>query len=121
LKQALRTQNFFYRKHSTEVLSAPVFFGVRSGSMFARLLILLLPFKNGSIPDRPEWFAVVEAFARARSAAKPARLCGIPGGLWLCRANAQVAEWLMAADCKSAALRSYGGSNPPLCTMIFEG
>jgi|GEM_PF-3683134 hypothetical protein len=25
----------------------------------------------------------------------------------------------MAADCKSAALRSYGGSNPPLCTMIF--
>ena len=22
----------------------------------------------------------------------------------------------MAADCKSAALRSYGGSNPPLCT-----
>ena len=33
-------------------------------------------------------------------------------------ADAQVAEWLMAADCKSAALRSYGGSNPPLCTMI---
>ncbi len=30
---------------------------------------------------------------------------------------AQVAEWLMAADCKSAALRSYGGSNPPLCTI----
>ena len=24
----------------------------------------------------------------------------------------------MAADCKSAALRSYGGSNPPLCTRI---
>ena len=23
----------------------------------------------------------------------------------------------MAADCKSAALWSYGGSNPPLCTM----
>ena len=30
---------------------------------------------------------------------------------------AQVAEWLMAADCKSAAPWSYGGSNPPLCTM----
>jgi len=44
LKQALRTQNFFYRKHSTEVLSVPVI-GVRSGSMFARLLILLLPLK----------------------------------------------------------------------------
>jgi hypothetical protein len=29
---------------------------------------------------------------------------------------AQVAEWLMAADCKSAAPWSYGGSNPPLCT-----
>jgi hypothetical protein len=24
----------------------------------------------------------------------------------------------MVADCKSAALRSYGGSNPPLCTSI---
>ena len=31
---------------------------------------------------------------------------------------AQVAEWLMAADCKSAAPWSYGGSNPPLCTRI---
>jgi hypothetical protein len=31
---------------------------------------------------------------------------------------AQVAERLMAADCKSAAPWSYGGSNPPLCTMI---
>ena len=30
--------------------------------------------------------------------------------------DAQVAEWLMAADCKSAAPWSYGGSNPPLCT-----
>ena len=30
---------------------------------------------------------------------------------------AQVAEWLMAADCKSAAPWSYGGSNPPLCTI----
>ena len=28
----------------------------------------------------------------------------------------QVAEWLMAADCKSAAPWSYGGSNPPLST-----
>ncbi len=36
------------------------------------------------------------------------------------RFNAQVTEWLMVADCKSAALRSYGGSNPPLCTRIFE-
>jgi hypothetical protein len=34
---------------------------------------------------------------------------------------AQVAEWLMAADCKSAAPWSYGGSNPPLCTRIFSG
>ena len=25
----------------------------------------------------------------------------------------------MVADCKSAALRSYGGSNPPLCTRLF--
>jgi hypothetical protein len=33
---------------------------------------------------------------------------------------AQVAEWLMAADCKSAAPWSYGGSNPPLCTMELE-
>ena len=33
--------------------------------------------------------------------------------------RAQVAEWLMAADCKSAAPRSYGGSNPPLCTSHF--
>src|SRR5271168_3480909 len=48
---------------------------------------------------------------------------GDPGCLWLSERNgggcgrcAQVAEWLMAADCKSAALRSYGGSNPPLCT-----
>ena len=31
--------------------------------------------------------------------------------------HAQVAEWLMAADCKSAAPWSYGGSNPPLCTI----
>ena len=34
------------------------------------------------------------------------------------RLNAQVAEWLMAADCKSAAPWSYGGSNPPLCTRF---
>ena len=27
----------------------------------------------------------------------------------------------MAADCKSAAPRSYGGSNPPLCTRIGSG
>ena len=26
----------------------------------------------------------------------------------------------MAADCKSAAPWSYGGSNPPLCTMKIE-
>ena len=30
-----------------------------------------------------------------------------------------MAEWLMAADCKSAALTCYGGSNPSLPT-IFE-
>ena len=34
--------------------------------------------------------------------------------------SAQVAEWLMAADCKSAAPWSYGGSNPPLCTRSLE-
>ena len=33
---------------------------------------------------------------------------------------AQVAERLMAADCKSAAPWSYGGSNPPLCTIELE-
>ena len=33
---------------------------------------------------------------------------------------AQVAERLMAADCKSAAPWSYGGSNPPLCTMALK-
>ena len=31
---------------------------------------------------------------------------------------AQVAERLMAADCKSAAPRSYAGSNPALCTSF---
>ena len=30
------------------------------------------------------------------------------------RARGQMAEWLMAADCKSAALSCYGGSNPSL-------
>ena len=34
--------------------------------------------------------------------------------------DAQVAEWLMAADCKSAAPWSYGGSNPPLCTRSLR-
>ncbi len=29
-----------------------------------------------------------------------------------------MAEWLMAADCKSAALTCYGGSNPSLPTTI---
>jgi hypothetical protein len=33
--------------------------------------------------------------------------------------NGQMAEWLMAADCKSAVLTCYGGSNPSLPT-IFE-
>ena len=33
-------------------------------------------------------------------------------------ACAQVAERLMAADCKSAVLWNYGGSNPPLCTSF---
>jgi hypothetical protein len=36
------------------------------------------------------------------------------------RVLGQVAEWLMAADCKSAAPWSYGGSNPPLSTRIKE-
>ena len=29
-----------------------------------------------------------------------------------------MAEWLMAADCKSAALTCYGGSNPSLPTIL---
>ena len=36
-------------------------------------------------------------------------------GQWA-RRWAQVAEWLMAADCKSAVLWDYEGSNPSLCT-----
>ena len=40
---------------------------------------------------------------------------------WLGFGWAQVAERLMAADCKSAALWSYGGSNPPLCTTWMVG
>ena len=35
--------------------------------------------------------------------------------------SGQVAEWLMAADCKSAAPWSYGGSNPPLSTSFAVG
>ncbi len=31
-----------------------------------------------------------------------------------------MAEWLMAADCKSAALTCYGGSNPSLPTIAEE-
>ncbi len=31
-----------------------------------------------------------------------------------------MAEWLMAADCKSAALTCYGGSNPSLPTIFDE-
>ena len=34
--------------------------------------------------------------------------------------NGQMAEWLMAADCKSAALACYGGSNPSLPTIFEE-
>jgi hypothetical protein len=33
---------------------------------------------------------------------------------------AQVAEWLMAADCKSAVLWDYEGSNPSLCTSRLQ-
>ena len=36
------------------------------------------------------------------------------------RVCAQVAERLMATGCKPVALRSYGGSNPPLCTMSLK-
>ncbi len=31
-----------------------------------------------------------------------------------------MAEWLMAADCKSAALTCYGGSNPSLPTIFAQ-
>ena len=34
--------------------------------------------------------------------------------------NGQMAEWLMAADCKSAVLTCYGGSNPSLPTIFEE-
>ena len=34
--------------------------------------------------------------------------------------NAQVGERLKPADCKSARLLAFGGSNPPLCTIISE-
>ena len=34
--------------------------------------------------------------------------------------DGQMAEWLMAADCKSAALTCYGGSNPSLPTISRE-
>ncbi len=34
--------------------------------------------------------------------------------------DGQMAEWLMAADCKSAALTCYGGSNPSLPTMTGD-
>ena len=86
--------------------------------MFARLLILLSPL-----------------IAAALLIGQMIQLSGVYPRIFGCEAdsvtrvfrrfarrmNAQVAEWLMAADCKSAALRSYGGSNPPLCTMTFEG
>jgi hypothetical protein len=42
------------------------------------------------------------------------------GVVWTEFTCAQVAEWLMAADCKSAAPWSYGGSNPPLCTRDWK-
>ena len=32
--------------------------------------------------------------------------------------NGEMAEWLKAADCKSAGLMTYGGSNPPLSTNV---
>ena len=60
----------------------------------------------------------VSCWLDLRLPAQSARNLGVMPGLRV--GNAQVAEWLMAADCKSAALRSYGGSNPPLCTTIFQ-
>src|SRR5689334_12422428 len=44
----------------------------------------------------------------AGSAGKAGRLCS----------SAQVGEWLKPADCKSAPLRRYEGSNPSLCTRV---
>ena len=29
-------------------------------------------------------------------------------------------EWLKPTDCKSVPLRRYGGSNPPLCTIVTK-
>ena len=54
----------------------------------------------GIFEEIPKWF-----FARIF------RLC--PSR----RRNAEMAEWLMAADCKSAGLTPYGGSNPSLGTI----
>jgi hypothetical protein len=62
------------------------------------------PFPNGFGPYHPT-SVLVRAMGEELS-----YWSGIPGP------RGQVAEWLMAADCKSAALRSYGGSNPPLST-----
>ena len=45
----------------------------------------------------------------------PADRSTVRGYVW-----AQVAERLMAADCKSATHSSYGGSNPPLCTIYKD-
>jgi hypothetical protein len=64
----------------------------------------------------------VSAVERERNARAQQLYCGALRRK-TARFNAQVTEWLMVADCKSAALRSYGGSNPPLCTRLrrFEG
>ena len=69
--------------------------------MFARPLIAFVLWRRAPVCE-PAW-----SLQRESAHAKQARF------------NAQVTEWLMVADCKSAALRSYGGSNPPLCTRLF--
>ena len=45
--------------------------------------------------------------------------CAKTGPTQWIRRWAQVAEWLMAADCKSAVLWDYEGSNPSLCTSTL--
>ena len=59
------------------------------------------------------------AQGKGQSRLGPAGAAERDNAAWL-NENAQVTEWLMVADCKSAALRSYGGSNPPLCTRILN-
>ena len=63
------------------------------------------------------FFAVFPLQVQAPRVRRVSGGCGVRGSGQCWKFGwAQVAERLMAADCKSAAPWSYGGSNPPLCT-----